>query len=99
MTKKNVTKPKQVKPETLGLLLTAIAQTWPGEQTQPGIALSRLPHGQFYGSICRYRDQYGNGRYVVHSHTADTVGEVLRNLSEFMIDKIETMTKLREAVR
>lgn len=92
-TKKRVTK------ETLALLLTAIAETWSTDPTQPGLVLSHLKTGKYYGSIVRYNQSYGNSKNVVVQATCDTVGEVLRSLAHSLLAKRDAIDALREAVK
>jgi hypothetical protein len=87
------------KQTTLELLLTVITDQWKGDPSAPGVTLSRLPNGLYYGSLCRYHGGFGNTREIVAKAQDADLGKVIRILGNVYVAKADALAALRRAVK
>jgi ribosomal protein L44E len=84
---------------TLGLLLQGLAESYSNDKTAPGVQFGYLrKEGLFYCAIHRYTLAYGEGKYVVCSATASTIGEALREVAKKWMKRGEILAKLRDVL-
>lgn len=83
--------------DTLSRLIDAVVAVYPNDESQPSVTLSKLKTGEYYGSILRY-EKFGSNKKVVQSIKAETIGEVLRGLAKFLIDKEDAIRRLKEDI-
>jgi hypothetical protein len=95
---KRATRSRAVTLETLANLLEVIESEYRGDPTSAGVVLARINDGRFYGSVCRYAEKFGEGRRVVVTAKADTLGEVVRSLGRRVLDRAGTVRRLQEAI-
>lgn len=99
---KKPTKRKRTKPTNtagvLDTLLRVIQQMWPTDPSAPGVVLSRLSNGKFYGSIVRYSERYGGEKSVVFKTQQETLAEVARALAQRLVDREDLVADLRRSI-
>jgi len=78
--------------ETLG---RAITERFKSDPSAPGINLSYLPNGQWYGSILRYTERLGQGKVVLLKCKRATLEEVITELEYAWRDYV-TLNPLTE---
>ena len=70
-------------------LLTALVEQFPDDPSTPSVVLSKLPNGNYYGSIVRYSKPFGEGKSVLFRCQAATVGEILSKFAEQLGVKVD----------
>lgn len=78
-TKRATKKSKPAASKLESFLKSITRQFQPLDHVAPGLVLSALPSGKFYGSIARYQGQH---KIVVDSACGDSLLEVLTSLSK-----------------
>jgi hypothetical protein len=63
----------------LPMLLDAIVERFPHDPTTPGIVLSRV-NKEYYGSIARYSEQNGGGKFIAAMAYGRTLEQVVTDL-------------------
>lgn len=87
------------------MLIQAIAEAYPADPSAPGLVLSLLPNGNAYGSIVRYEQKFGGGKFTVCAASCADFPSVIDSLSKQWL-KCETpkanvgacVMNLREAI-
>jgi hypothetical protein len=65
----------------LDLTLKSIAEMFPNDPSGPGISLAWIAKTQeYYASITRFRQGYGEGRYVIHRARGRSIFACLNDL-------------------
>lgn len=92
---------KPTKAVDVGQLLTtftdAVVTTYSGDPCKAGLVLSHLTTG-FYCSVCRYRDKWGGGKYIVTSSTEKNMAEALVECARKWHDLVSAKQRLGEMV-
>lgn len=73
---------------SLQILIKAITEHHASDLTTPSVILSEIIRDMrqiYYGSIARYTEKFGQGKYIICKTTADTLEQVIDNLvKEFL---------------
>lgn len=79
--------------DTMEKLLSVIRSTWP-DKCSPGIVLSRLKGGEFYGSVARYAN-FADQKQVMFWAKSETLEGVIRELGHQMLNKVNELADLQ----
>jgi hypothetical protein len=84
-------------------LVSAVARRYPDDPSAASVTLSEIRPGEFYGSICRYSEPYGEGKTVVTKASASNLLVLVRILAEkWLLSGVrcpELQKKVAEAAR
>ena len=73
----------------LDLFVRSLQEHYPNDPSCPGIVFSYLPGlRMFYGSVVRYKSQYGQNSYSVFNTKAETLQEVFNELQNMWLNRI-----------
>jgi hypothetical protein len=65
----------------LELLVRAVCAAYPTDPSKPSVLLSCLADGGFYASVVRYRERFGEGKFVVCNARDASLSEVVVKLA------------------
>ena len=86
--------------DTMQLLLKAVPELYRRDPSGPGVSLAWLPdEGVYYGSICRYNKEYGQGKQVLLFVKEATLEAVVERLATELVEVTENTKKLALKVR
>lgn len=89
--------------DSLALLLQALPELYPHDDSSPGVVLAWLPGHpptrSFYASICRYEGNRGTGKRILYQGLGATVEEAVQNVSAKLINSTKVVQKLAVRVR
>lgn len=92
------TKSKAKKPEKIVAALCALRVAFPQDKISPGIILSMLRSGEFYCSIQRYTERFGELKIVLYSAKAISWESAFTQVMHQFLDSSEVITTLRKAL-
>jgi hypothetical protein len=73
----------------LDLFVRSLQEHYPNDPSCPGIVFSYLPGlRMFYGSVVRYKSQYGANSYSLFNTKAETLQEVFAELQNMWLNRI-----------
>lgn len=92
-----VAKKKDEKEVTLGdldLLARAVANEYAGDPCSAGVTISLLPGGDYYASVLRYRERFGEGKFVVCSAREASLEDAVCSLGKQWLSRREAKKEL-----
>lgn len=84
---------------TLELLLKAVPALYPKDRSAPGLVLSFLPSGKFYGSVARYEGEMGTGKQILFTVQEDSLSALVTELATGLLSKTDPVEKLARNIR
>jgi hypothetical protein len=84
--------------DVLEKLTLALCADFPGDPSTPSVVVSRLKTGESYVSLVRYRERFGDGKFVVLNARAPTLAEALRKLANDYLDRKSAKADLAQAL-
>ena len=80
--------------DILTTLLLAVRQVYSADPSGAGVVVAALGQGEFYASVCRYREPYGKSKQVVASAKGKTAAEALRGAAKAWRDGFSAIEAL-----
>jgi hypothetical protein len=74
--------------ECLRALIAAVTGYYAKDPSRASVVLSMLEGGEWYGSIARYKDAYGGGRYFVATKTSRTLLGLVVELTNLWLAQV-----------
>lgn len=65
----------------LTMLIDALTSQFAEDPSTPSVVLSKLENGQYYGSLVRYTERFGQGKSVLFKCSHDALDEVFKDLA------------------
>ena len=91
---------RKIEVSKVDLIVRSISEFYPNDPTSAGIAIAYLRSKQcFYGSIRRFRGQYGEDPYIVYKTYQSSVSNVLEDLLIFWKSQIVVEQSATEHLR
>jgi hypothetical protein len=84
----------------LDLTLKSVAEIFPNDPSGPGISLAWIAKdNEYYASIVRFRQGYGEGRYVIHRARGTSIFACLASLMDQWQVFIKPVTNATDTLR
>lgn len=87
------------KRDNMTLLAEAVANEYKSDPSGAGLVVARITSGEFYVSIARYSERFGQGKSIVCSAKGATVAEAVDRVAAHWLNLRSAKDELRSAIK